>query len=84
MNRTRRFSLSAALLALLLSWPIPAQETRGTIHGRVLDPTGAAVPGVTVVVENVDMNTSTRLRTNQTGYYEATLLLNSRDNAGHS
>ena len=29
-----------------------AQETRGTIQGRILDPSGAAMPGATVLVEN--------------------------------
>jgi len=60
---------------LLFSIPAAAQETRGTIHGRVLDSSQAAVAGATVIVENVDTNTSTRLTTNQTGYYEASLLL---------
>ena len=55
--------------------PVAAQETRGAIQGRVLDPSSAAMPRAVVVVENVDMNTVTRLTTNDTGYYEATLLL---------
>jgi hypothetical protein len=51
------------------------QETRGSIQGRVLDPSQAPVASATVVVENVEMATTTRLTTNQTGYYEANLLL---------
>ena len=46
-----------------------AQETRGTIQGKILDPSGAA--GATVLVENLDMNTSARLIANDTGYYES-------------
>ncbi len=66
-----------SLLATVALYGIAAvaQETRGTLHGRVLDPSGAAVAGIPVVVENVDMNTAAHLTTNQTGYYEATLLL---------
>ena len=52
-----------------------AQETRGVIHGRVLDPQSGAVVGATVVVTNTNTNVSSSLSTNQTGYYEANLLL---------
>ncbi len=52
-----------------------AQETRSTIFGRVLDPQTAAVAGASVVVTNIDTNAVTRLRSNETGYYEASLLL---------
>jgi Carboxypeptidase regulatory-like domain len=74
MTRIRTLLLSSVLLALC-PVAIYAQETRGTIHGRILDPTGAAVQNASVLVENVEMNTATRLSTNPTGYYEATLLL---------
>ena len=49
--RPRNVVLLAALLALA-SLPIvaSAQETTGTISGRVTDPQGLAVPGVTVTV----------------------------------
>ena len=63
------------LSALLLAGLCAAQETRGTIQGRVLDPSQAAVVGATVLVESSDTNISTRLTTNSTGYYEARLLL---------
>src|SRR5687767_8653736 len=52
-----------------------AQETRSTIFGRVLDPQTAAVVSASVVVTNTDTNGVTRLRSNETGYYEASLLL---------
>ena len=70
------FLITLLTVFLLLSLAsTAAQETRGTIQGRVLDSSVAAVVGATVVVENTETNTSTRLTTNQTGYYEATLLL---------
>jgi hypothetical protein len=52
-----------------------AQETRGSIVGRVLDPQDAPVPNATVVVTNTDTNVGTTLATNETGYYEADLLI---------
>src|SRR5690348_16921393 len=75
--KPRSLLLLAALLlaALLLAATAAAQETRGTIHGRVLDPSHAAVAGASVVVENTDTSIATKLSTNSTGYYEASLLL---------
>lgn len=64
--------LCVALGATLVGF---GQETRSTIFGRVLDATNAAVVGASVVVTNVETNVSTRVRTNETGYYEANLLL---------
>ena len=63
---------ATCLAALCLS--AYAQEARGSIQGRVTDPTGAIVPGATVTVTNTATNTSRRLTTNDTGYYEANLL----------
>src|SRR6266700_6391341 len=74
-NRTVSLSSAPILWALLLAGACAAQETRGAIHGRVLDPSQAAVAGASVHVENTDTNTVTRLTTNSTGYYEASLLL---------
>ena len=50
---------------------MPAQDTRGTIKGRITDPSGAVVPGAAVVVTNTAMGTKTTLTTNQDGYYQA-------------
>src|SRR5688572_2689978 len=60
---------------LLLSAAVFSQETRSVIFGRVTDPQDAAIAGATIVVTNADTNTVTRLVSNDTGYYEANLLL---------
>ncbi|MBI3680731.1 MAG: carboxypeptidase regulatory-like domain-containing protein [Acidobacteria bacterium] len=52
-----------------------AQESRGSIQGRVLDPSDAPVAGAAVLVENRDTGATVRLVSNSTGYYEANLLL---------
>src|SRR5262245_21059047 len=45
------------------------------IFGHVVDPQSSAVAGAAVVVTNLESNTSVHLTTNETGYYEANLLL---------
>ncbi len=52
-----------------------AQETRSMIFGHITDPQSSAVPSAQVTITNLDNNTSTRLATNETGYYEAGRLL---------
>ena len=44
--------LLAALLVLITAAPAFAQQTTGTIAGRVLDEQKAAVPGATVTARN--------------------------------
>jgi hypothetical protein len=53
------------------SW---AQESRGSITGKVLDPQGAAIPAATVVITNVETNQVSRTSTNETGYFEVNFL----------
>ncbi len=71
----RNRCLCALAVALLLiagtSW---AQESRGSITGRVLDPQGAVIPGAQVVITNLDTNVAARATTNETGYFEVILL----------
>lgn len=67
--------LLTIVLAAAIVLPLSAQETRSMIFGRVLDPSAAVVAGASVTVTNLDTNVATRLTTNQTGYYEAPLLL---------
>lgn len=45
------------------------------LFGRVLDPQGSAVVGATVTVTNADTGVALKFTTNNTGYYEANLLL---------
>jgi hypothetical protein len=52
-----------------------SQETRSMIFGKVVDSQNAAIAGAEIVVTNIDTNTLSRLRSNETGYYEANLLL---------
>ncbi|HWR49681.1 MAG TPA: TonB-dependent receptor, partial [Bryobacteraceae bacterium] len=67
-----------ALLAVLLvaaAGQIQAQEARGTIVGRVMDATGAVIPGAPVVVTNKAMGTKSSASTNAEGFFQATYLL---------
>jgi Carboxypeptidase regulatory-like domain/TonB dependent receptor len=49
----RRYLFAAALLVLLGCTLAFAQQTTGSITGRVVDQQGAAIPGVTVTTKNV-------------------------------
>ena len=61
-------------ILLLAIATLTAQETRGIIFGRAIDAQNAVVAGAAITVTNVETNVTTRLRTNETGYYEANLL----------
>ncbi|MBM3754232.1 MAG: carboxypeptidase regulatory-like domain-containing protein [Acidobacteria bacterium] len=62
-------------LLLFLSACAYAQESRGTIAGRVNDPQGGGIAGARVVITNVDTGIATTLRSNDTGAYVAPLLI---------
>jgi biopolymer transport protein ExbD len=64
----RNAAIAATFLALAL--PLMAQESRGTIFGRVTDPQGTAVPAVDVLILNVDTNAVKKAVSNESGYYE--------------
>ena len=64
--------LVAALMGVCLA---SAQDTRGRISGTVSDSQAAVISGAVVAVTNTGTGTSTRLTTNNSGYYEAPLLL---------
>ena len=51
-----------------------AQEYRGTILGRVTDPSGAAVPGASVAVQSVETGVIARSTSNDTGNYQVPFL----------
>src|ERR1051326_7553019 len=65
------------LLAFLFAFAmgLHAQDTRGKISGTIIDPQGAQIVGASVTLTNTDTNVSTPLTTNESGYYEAPLLI---------
>jgi hypothetical protein len=68
----RAFPILSALAAVLLfSIQVFASLDRGQVQGTVTDPQGGVVPGVTVVVTNVDTAVAARLVTNSVGFYLA-------------
>ncbi len=52
-----------------------AQEYRGTILGRITDPSGAAVVGASVEVQNVATNAVVKAASNEAGNYQVPFLL---------
>jgi hypothetical protein len=72
--QTRTLYLAATLLCLVALFSA-AQETRGTIVGRVTDPSGAVIPNAKVEVLNKAMGTVFQATTNAEGLYTVPLLL---------
>ncbi len=65
----------AALVVAATAGPALAQSAAtGTVEGFVKDGTGAALPGVTVVVKNLDTGQTRDLTTDDAGRYRATTL----------
>ena len=60
---------SLAIALILSCFPVFAQSDRGTINGRVLDPSQAAVSGASVVIVNQDTGARSTTQTNETGSY---------------
>src|SRR5947207_5655684 len=62
-----------------------AQDSRGTIAGRITDPHDAGIAGARVVITNVETGVAIRLTTNDKGVYSAPLLIpgNYRATAEH-
>ena len=71
----RTLEVFFTLILLGVSTPAPAQVTGGSISGRVTDASGAAVPGVTITIQNQVTSPSRTLRTNEKGFYNAPSLL---------
>ena len=77
MNHLRRgvWLACAALGVLVAGLPgASAQESRGSIGGRVIDAQGGVVPGATVTVVNVGTSATAARTTNAVGQYAALLL----------
>ena len=67
---TRPFSI-ALIVILLLAVSVWAASDRGELQGTVTDPQGALIPGVQVVVRNVDTGVEKKLTTNSVGFFLA-------------
>ena len=67
----RRSSGAAVLLLVLASLVAPAhaQTPTGEISGIVTDPSGSAVPGVTITLTNIGTNAVREVQTNSAGLY---------------
>ena len=65
-----RYSAALLLSAIFCAY-LEAQVTTGTISGLVQDPTGAAIPGVTVRIENLGTGITRTLTTDERGRYTA-------------
>ena len=63
-----------AILCLMFAASAWSQDTKGTISGRVTDPSGAVIAGAQVVVTNTAMGTKSDLTTNAEGIYRAPAL----------
>lgn len=68
-------ALAAGLALLLLSLPTVAQSNAGRILGTVTDQTGAALPGATVTISDLERGTNRVLTTDDAGTYVAPDLL---------
>ena len=61
-------------LALALGLAAQTSTITGSLSGRVDDPSGAAIPGATVIVRNTATGQTVRATTNSTGLYSFALL----------
>jgi hypothetical protein len=64
----------AAAFAVLVVAPVYAQQQLGAIQGTITDQTHAVLPGVTVIVTNVDTGIARTATTNDAGIYRVTSL----------
>ncbi|MBL8227989.1 MAG: TonB-dependent receptor [Bryobacterales bacterium] len=69
-----RVAFCILVMSFIPAW-VSAQEFRGTILGRVSDPSGAVVAGASVAVRNVATNATLRATTNEAGNYQVPFLL---------
>jgi hypothetical protein len=63
------------VFALVFTVAAVAQEYRGTILGRITDPSDAAIVGASIEVQNVETNVIMRASSNEAGNYQVPFLL---------
>jgi Carboxypeptidase regulatory-like domain len=69
-----RHGIPAALLLLIAIVTAGAQEFRGSITGQITDPNGAAIPGATVTLKNIETNAETTAVSTEDGSYSFPLV----------
>lgn len=69
------WAITFVFAALLMPMSASSQESRGKISGRVTDPNGAAVPGATVKITNLERSGTSTVTTNDSGLFDAPYLL---------
>jgi hypothetical protein len=65
----RKHQILSVFFFVALTVSVSGQEFRATVNGRVTDPSGLAVPGVTVTVQNLQTNEAASAVTGDTGNY---------------
>ena len=70
--RTNMWKVITLCIAMLVgaAHPAPAQQSGGSVTGLVMDQSGSAIPGATVIVRDVDRGTVWKTRTGNAGLYE--------------
>jgi len=63
-----------ALFLVVATIPASLEAQQATVAGRVVDPSGAAIPGATVAATNIDTGIRTAVTTNTEGHYAIPLL----------
>src|SRR3954470_2372426 len=69
MSRLSRTVVTSALMLSALPAAMAQQSVNGTIRGRALDPSGAAIPNATVTVANTALGFTKTVTTSGDGYY---------------
>lgn len=67
-------ALFVLAVACLVATSAAGQTVTGTLQGTVTDPTGAVLPGTTVVVRNIETGAIREVMTNELGFYSAPFL----------
>jgi Carboxypeptidase regulatory-like domain len=76
MSKTRISRGCSTFLLLLMFFAVAsAQEFRGTVTGKIIDPNSAVVPGATVTIKNLATNVTNTTKTNEEGVYAFLFLL---------
>ena len=74
MRYCNLYGMVVTILLASFLLPVQAQRSTGTILGIVTDPSGAAIPGASVTVSNIDTGLVRTVLTDDNGSYTVTLL----------